>query len=177
MQAAAIVTGAPSGPVLDKGQPFDTDGGRLPSTIAPNMQFRIHGQNLLNPDGSAPNVLIGGRAMQVDSASATNSQLLVLTPPDLAVNVEMQVVIRRTDSASVPEAVVVAPSWPVVAMAGVTENEAIVTGLGDALPESLAGEGIRILTIEPAGAGLWRVLSDRSLRGVRLQVGHSRVQR
>ena len=80
----------------------------------------IHGQNFLNPDGTAPNVLIGGLAMQVDRMSATDSQLLVTTPPDLAVNVEMQVVIRRTDSASVPETVIVAPSWPVLAMTGAT---------------------------------------------------------
>ena len=106
VQAASSITGAPSGPVLAKDQPFETEAGVRLRAIAPNLQFRIRGQNLLNADGSAPKVLIGGRQTVVVNATAT--RIVVLTPADLTVNTESQVVIQRSDSTSVPEIVIVA---------------------------------------------------------------------
>lgn len=172
----ANITGLPTGPVFDKTQPFDTAAGvRLPYTVAPNMQFRIHGQNLLNSDGSAPNVLIGGRAMQVDPSSASSTLLTVTTPPDLGpANVEMQVVVRRTDAASVPETVVVAPSWPVQAMAGASENEVILTGLGVASRETILADGARVVRVEQIGPALWRFVLDQKAGSVKFHaVGHA----
>ena len=165
VQAFSSITGTSGAPALAKDQPFETEVGvRLPA-LAPSMQFRIRGQNLLNPDGTAPVVSIGGRAIQV--INATSSQLLVLTPTDLAVNLEMQLVVRRTDASSVPEPVIVAASWP--AVAAVSGDAFLVTGLGKALPESLMVDGATIRSIEPAGVGLWRVVADGDLRGMRLR--------
>ena len=167
--AISSVTGAPTGAVLDKAQPFETEAGvRLPA-LAPNMQFRIKGQNFLNPDGSVPLVLIGGRPVQV--VNATNTQMVVLTPADLTVNVQMQLVIQRVDGTSVPEGVIVAPVWPVVARSGASRNEAIVTGLGKEPGESLVVDGGRVVSVERVGPGLWKVVGAGSMEGVRLRVG------
>ena len=167
VQAASSVTGRPTGPVLAKDQPFETEAGvRLPA-VAPNMRFRIRGQNLLNSDGSAPGVLIGGKPVQV--VNATSSQVVVLTPPDLTVNVEMQLVIQRTDGSSVPEPVIVAPVWPVVAGLGAGLNEFTLTGLGSDGLQPLTAEGATILSVKPSGAGLWRVVADRDLRGLKIR--------
>ena len=168
--AVSSVNAAPVGAVLDKGTPFETEAGvRLPA-IAPSMQFRIRGQNFLNADGSAPLVLIGGRPVQV--VSATNSRLVVLTPADLAVNVQMQLLVQRTDGSSVPEPVIIAPSWPVVARVGATKNEAFLTGLGSKFtPESLAVDGARIVTVERSAPGLWRVVTETNVQEWRIRLG------
>lgn len=50
----AMIVSAPTGPILAKEQPFETEAGvRLPA-LSSNMRFRIRGQNFLAPDGAGP---------------------------------------------------------------------------------------------------------------------------
>ena len=169
VRAASSITGTPTGPVLDKQQPFETEAGvRLPA-VAPNGRFRIRGQNFLNSDVSPPNVLLGGR--KLDIVNATNSQIVVVTPADLTVNVEMQMVVQRVDGVSVPEPVIVAPAWLAVAGAGGSSNEVILTGLGNAAAEFLTVDGgAKVLKVERVSPGLWRVVADRDLREAKFRV-------
>ena len=157
-QALSSIVGMPVVPVLDPLQPFASPAGVALPAIAPNMQFLINGQNLTNSDLSPPTVLLGGTPLAV--ISSLNNQLLVLTPPDLPVNVEMQLVVQRGDgSSNIPAALISAQMWP--SMAAPPDGKVIwVTGLGNT-PEQLKVEGVSIRKLEARGKGLWRVELDR----------------
>ena len=161
----ATVVSSPSGPSLAKDQPIESEAGiRLPA-LSPGMRFRIRGQNLTGPDGSRPTVTIGGRALQI--LDSTSTRLTVLAPDNLPANVKMQLAIRVGDAFSVPEPVIVAPNWPVLAAAP-NGRELLITGVRSASEIHVDGAGIT--NIEAAGPGLWKVTLDQNVEGVERRI-------
>jgi hypothetical protein len=159
--ALVSIQSAPTAPVLAKGQPFETQAGVRLLALAPNMQFNINGQNFLNSDGTAPKVAIGGYPLQV--VSATGGLLVVQTPANIPVDVQMQLVIQRADNAtSVPAPVIVAASWPVLA-APPSGRVVVITGLGTSLMPPIEVEGILVKSARRVSNGLLRIELERPL--------------
>jgi hypothetical protein len=140
--------------------------------MTPGMQVQLNGQNFVGSDGSAPTITLGGEPVQV--VSVTGTQVVMVTPPDLAVNVESQLVVTTGDGVGVPEPVIVAPEWPsVVGLAG--DRTVLLTGLGRS-GRLAKVEGIPVLSVEKMPRGVWRVELERPLGKIparKLRVVHS----
>ena len=141
VQVLTSIIGAATGPVLARDRPFETEAGvRLPA-LSPGMRFRVRGQNLVANDGTWPSVSIGGRALSVSDATA--SQIVVVTPDDLPTNVEMQLLVQLGDAASTPEPVLIAPSWPAVSAPAVGSTLTL-TGLTRETARRLKIDGVEV---------------------------------
>jgi hypothetical protein len=153
VQALSSVVGAPTGPTLAPVNPFQTTAGVILPVMTPGMQVQLNGQNFVGSDGSAPTITLGGEPVQV--VSVTGTQVVMVTPPDLSVNVESQLVVTTGDGVGVPEPVIVAPEWPsVVGLAG--DRTVLLTGLGRSARLSEV-EGVKVVSMEKLPHGVWRV--------------------
>jgi sugar lactone lactonase YvrE len=173
VQALTSVVGMPTGPALTPTTPFQTTAGVILPVMAPGMQVQINGQNLMGSDGSSPTITLGGEPVQL--VSVTGTQVVMVTPPDLSVNVETQLVVQTGDGEGVPEGVIIAPEWPSVVQGFAGANTLLITGLGRSGPLAEV-EGVKVLSMEKLPQGLWRVVLERPLRTIpdrKLRVVHS----